>query len=139
MGFTAERVAERWKISRDDQDAWALGSQQKAAKAMASGAFDDQIVPVPVERVSWDGTEKKVETTAFARDELVRADDDRRGTRQAQAGVQGERHGHGGQREPVLRRRGGRAADAALQGGGARPRAARRASSASPSPASIPT
>jgi acetyl-CoA acyltransferase len=74
MGFTAERVAERWKISRADQDAWALASQQKAAKAVASGAFDGQIVPVPVERVSWEGTEKKVDTTSFARDEMVRAD-----------------------------------------------------------------
>jgi acetyl-CoA acyltransferase len=74
MGFTAERVAERWKISRADQDAWALESQQKAAKAVASGAFDDQIVPVPVEKVTWEGTEKKVDTATFARDELVRAD-----------------------------------------------------------------
>jgi acetyl-CoA acyltransferase len=74
MGFTAERVAERWKISRADQDAWALASQQKAAKAVASGAFDDQIVPVPVEKVTWDGTEKKVDTATFARDELVRAE-----------------------------------------------------------------
>jgi acetyl-CoA acyltransferase len=73
MGFTAERVADRWKISREDQDAWALGSQQKAAAAVASGAFDDQIVPVPVEQVSWEGTEKKVETKSFARDELPRA------------------------------------------------------------------
>ena len=74
MGFTAERVAERWKVSRADQDAWALGSQQKAAKAIAAGAFDDQIVPVPVERVTWNGTEKKVDTTAFARDELPRTE-----------------------------------------------------------------
>jgi acetyl-CoA acyltransferase len=74
MGFTAERVADRWKVSRADQDAWALGSQQKAAKAVASGTFDDQIVPVPVDRVSWSGTEKKVDTVSFARDELVRAD-----------------------------------------------------------------
>jgi len=73
MGFTAERVADRWHISREDQDAWALGSQQKAAAAVASGAFDDQIVPVPVEQVSWEGTEKKVETSTFARDELPRA------------------------------------------------------------------
>jgi acetyl-CoA acyltransferase len=73
MGFTAERVADRWHISREDQDAWALGSQQKAAAAVASGAFDDQIVPVPVEQVSWEGTEKKVETRRFARDELPRA------------------------------------------------------------------
>jgi acetyl-CoA acyltransferase len=74
MGFTAERVADRWKVSRADQDAWALGSQQKAAKAVASSTFDDQIVPVPVERVSWSGTEKKVDIVSFARDELVRAD-----------------------------------------------------------------
>jgi acetyl-CoA acyltransferase len=74
MGFTAERVAERWKISRADQDAWALESQQKAAKAVASGAFDDQIVPVPVEKVTWEGTKKKVDTAPFARDELVRAE-----------------------------------------------------------------
>jgi acetyl-CoA acyltransferase len=72
MGFTAERVAERWKISRADQDAWALASQQKAAKAIDAGAFDDQIVPVPVERVTWNGTEKQVDTAAFARDELPR-------------------------------------------------------------------
>ena len=74
MGFTAERVADRWKISRDDQDAWALESQRKAAQAVANGAFDDQIVPVPVERVRWEGTEKTVDTATFARDELVRAD-----------------------------------------------------------------
>jgi acetyl-CoA acyltransferase len=74
MGFTAERVAERWGVSRADQDAWALGSQQKAAKALAEGAFDDQIVPVPVERVRWEGAAKQVDTAAFARDELVRPD-----------------------------------------------------------------
>ncbi|MDB4881450.1 MAG: acetyl-CoA acetyltransferase [Gemmatimonadetes bacterium] len=73
MGFTAERVADRWHVSRADQDAWALGSQQKAARAVSSGTFDAEIVPVPVERVSWEGTEKKVETASFARDELPRA------------------------------------------------------------------
>jgi acetyl-CoA acyltransferase len=74
MGFTAERVADRWKISRADQDAWALGSQQKAAKAISAGAFDAQITPVPVERVTWSGTTKQVETLEFKRDELVRAE-----------------------------------------------------------------
>jgi len=67
-------VADRWKVSREDQDRWALESQQKAAKAVASGAFDGQIVPVPVERVRWEGTEKQVDTSNFVRDELVRAD-----------------------------------------------------------------
>jgi acetyl-CoA acetyltransferases len=74
MGFTAERVAERWKVTREEQDRWALGSQQKAAKALSSGVFDSQIVPVPVERVSWHGADKHVSTTDFARDELPRVD-----------------------------------------------------------------
>jgi acetyl-CoA acyltransferase len=74
MGFTAERVAERWKVSREDQDRWALGSQQKAAKALSSGAFDGQIVPIPVERVTWNGAHKDTQTTDFQRDELPRTD-----------------------------------------------------------------
>src|SRR5437763_2108207 len=51
MGFTAERVAERWKVTREDQDRWALCSQQKASRALAEGKFTDQIVPVAVEEV----------------------------------------------------------------------------------------
>src|SRR5512138_915126 len=39
MGFTAERVADRWKVSREDQDAWALGSHEKAARAWQAGRF----------------------------------------------------------------------------------------------------
>jgi acetyl-CoA acyltransferase len=74
MGFTAERVAERWSVSRADQDAWALRSQQKAAAALAGDAFAGQIVPVPVERVTWEGTQKQVQSQLFARDELVRAE-----------------------------------------------------------------
>lgn len=74
MGFTAERVADRWKVSRADQDAWALRSQQKAAEAVKNGSFDGQIVSVPVERVSWKGTEKQVQELGFAKDELVRSD-----------------------------------------------------------------
>ena len=74
MGFTAERVADRWSVSRADQDAWALRSQQNAAAAMRNGSFDTQIVPIPVERVTWKGTEKQVEELEFAKDELVRAE-----------------------------------------------------------------
>src|SRR6185503_3524666 len=59
MGFTAERVAARWNVSREDQDRWALGSQQKAARALKENAFDGQIAPVPVEQVAWDGAEKQ--------------------------------------------------------------------------------
>jgi acetyl-CoA acyltransferase len=74
MGFTAERVAERWKVTREAQDRWALGSQQKAAKAIAAGAFDSQITPVPVESAAWNGAEKKTSVADFARDELPRPD-----------------------------------------------------------------
>src|SRR6185503_1417462 len=74
MGFTAERMAQRWNVTREDQDRWALGSQQKAAKALASGAFDSQIMPVPVESVVWNGSEKSATTADFARDELPRPD-----------------------------------------------------------------
>lgn len=74
MGFTAERVAERWGISRADQDAWALRSHQKALEAQARGAFDEQIVPIPVKKVHWKGSKKQVEEVLFAKDELPRAD-----------------------------------------------------------------
>src|SRR5690606_35640474 len=43
MGFTAERVAKRWGITREMQDQFALGSQQKAAAAQKAGAFTEQI------------------------------------------------------------------------------------------------
>ena len=71
MGFTAERVAERWQVSRGDQDAWALGSHEKAARAWQAGRFGDQIVPIRAERVNGQGTAEQVE---FCRDELVRTD-----------------------------------------------------------------
>ena len=73
MGFTAERVAKRWGITREQQDAYALGSQQKAVTAVARGAFADQIVPVSVQKVSWKGSTKTVSESSFVTDELVRA------------------------------------------------------------------
>src|SRR5579875_1155065 len=48
MGETAENVAEQYGISREDQDAFALASQQKTAKAQAAGIFGEEIVPVTV-------------------------------------------------------------------------------------------
>jgi acetyl-CoA C-acetyltransferase/3-oxo-5,6-didehydrosuberyl-CoA/3-oxoadipyl-CoA thiolase len=48
MGETAENVARRYGISREDQDQFALTSQQRAKRAMATGRFDDEIVPVEV-------------------------------------------------------------------------------------------
>src|SRR6478672_12243558 len=48
MGETAENVAERWSISREDQDAFSAESQRRAAAAIASGRFHDEITPVSV-------------------------------------------------------------------------------------------
>src|SRR3954470_24459483 len=48
MGITAEEVATRYKVSRADQDAFAAGSQQRAAAAIGAGRFKDEIVPVAV-------------------------------------------------------------------------------------------
>jgi len=48
MGLTAEKVATQWKVSREDQDAFALASHQKALKAMAAGEFADEICAVDV-------------------------------------------------------------------------------------------
>jgi len=48
MGITAEKVAEEWKISREDQDSFAVASHQKALKAIAVGAFASEITPYEV-------------------------------------------------------------------------------------------
>jgi len=70
MGITAENVAKKFGISRADQDAFALKSQQKAAAAQKAGKFDDEIVPVKATRYE-NGKRLDVE---FKRDELVRGD-----------------------------------------------------------------
>ena len=48
MGITAEKVAEEWKVSREDQDAFALASHQKAIAAIAAGEFRDEISPYEI-------------------------------------------------------------------------------------------
>ena len=48
MGITAENIAERYGITREEQDAFAVDSQRKAAEAMAAGRFKDEIVPVSI-------------------------------------------------------------------------------------------
>ncbi|MFO7248801.1 MAG: acetyl-CoA C-acetyltransferase [Bacillota bacterium] len=75
MGHTAERVARRFGISREDQDAFALRSHQRAAAAIAAGRFRDEIVPVEVtERgVDEDGRVQE-RTRLFDTDEGVRPD-----------------------------------------------------------------
>ena len=65
MGVTAENVAERYGISRDQQDAFAAESQARAARAIREGRFRDQILPIDVQR--------KRETVAFDTDEHPKA------------------------------------------------------------------
>lgn len=75
MGHTAEEVAKKYGITREDQDAFAVLSHQKAAKAIAEGKFADEIVPVEVTNRFVDSNNKLVEKTfMFSQDEGVRAD-----------------------------------------------------------------
>src|SRR3712207_9489187 len=64
MGVTAENLAERMGISREDQDAFAAESHNRAERAWEAGKFADEIVPVPVK--------VKRETVDFAKDEHYR-------------------------------------------------------------------
>jgi acetyl-CoA acyltransferase len=54
MGITAENVARQWKVTREEQDAFAVASHQKAVKAIASGAFKGEILPYEIESASPD-------------------------------------------------------------------------------------
>ncbi|HYE96065.1 MAG TPA: acetyl-CoA C-acyltransferase [Rubricoccaceae bacterium] len=76
MGITAENVAERYQVSREDQDAFALRSHQRAVAAIESGRFDAEIVPVPVREVRYDAETREAAEVAFehAKDEGPRAD-----------------------------------------------------------------
>lgn len=74
MGFTAERVAKRWEITREQQDAFALASQQKAVTAIANGVFAPEIVPITTTRDSWSGATKSATDVVFATDECPRAE-----------------------------------------------------------------
>jgi acetyl-CoA C-acetyltransferase len=66
MGLTAENVAKKWNVSREDQDKLAVESHKRAANAIEKGYFKEQIMPVEIK--------VKRETIAFAVDETVRAD-----------------------------------------------------------------
>jgi acetyl-CoA C-acetyltransferase len=66
MGVTAENVAAKWKVTRQDQDALAVASQQRAANAIAKGYFKEQILPIEIKG--------KGGMVPFDTDECVRAD-----------------------------------------------------------------
>ncbi|GMA49485.1 acetyl-CoA acetyltransferase [Alicyclobacillus contaminans] len=75
MGHTAEQVASRFGISREDQDAFALRSHQRAAAAIQAGKFKDEIVPVTVKQTVMDPDGKPVQKeVVFDTDEGVRLD-----------------------------------------------------------------
>jgi acetyl-CoA acyltransferase len=67
MGMTAENLVELYKISREDQDKFALWSQQKATNARMKGRFDEEIVPVEL-------PSKKGQTEKFSQDEFIKPD-----------------------------------------------------------------
>jgi acetyl-CoA C-acetyltransferase len=66
MGITAENIAEKYNISREDQDRLALSSHQRATKAIESGLFKEQILPIEIK--------VKKETKLYDTDEFVRRD-----------------------------------------------------------------
>ena len=66
MGSTAENLAEMYNISREDQDKFALNSQQKAAKAQAEGRFDLETVSVEI-------SQRKKDPIIFSKDEFIKA------------------------------------------------------------------
>lgn len=66
MGITAENIAEKWNLTREEQDAFAADSQAKAAKAIEEGKFKDEIVPVVI-------PQRKGDPIVFDTDEYVKA------------------------------------------------------------------
>ena len=75
MGLTAEAVAEQFKVSREDQDAFAYASHQKALKAQEEGKFDSQIVPIEVSHTYVNTAGKKTtDSYTVSKDEGPRAD-----------------------------------------------------------------
>ncbi|WP_192822991.1 acetyl-CoA C-acyltransferase [Rufibacter sp. LB8] len=75
MGLTAEAVANDFKVSREDQDAFAYASHQKAIRAIEEGRFKDQIVPINVEETYLDENgKKKTRSYVVDTDEGPRAD-----------------------------------------------------------------
>ncbi len=74
MGLTAEFVAEKHKISREDQDEFAYHSHMKAAKAIKEGKFKDEIIPVEVEHTVLEGNKVKKIKTVVEVDDGVRPD-----------------------------------------------------------------
>jgi acetyl-CoA acyltransferase len=75
MGLTAEAVAKKYNVSREDQDLFSFNSHRKALKAQAEGKFDKQIVPITIEQIYVDEKGKKAtKSYTVTKDEGPRAD-----------------------------------------------------------------
>ncbi len=74
MGLTAENVARQFEVSREEQDAFALRSHQRAAAAQDAGKFDDEIVPLEVSATLGAGDHADSLSTVFNKDEGIRRD-----------------------------------------------------------------
>jgi len=74
MGITAELVADKYQISRQDQDAFSVGSHKKAAEAIAAGRFSDEIIPVEIEKTAIVKGKVQKTTEIVSIDDGVRAD-----------------------------------------------------------------
>ncbi|HBI0805534.1 TPA: thiolase family protein [Staphylococcus aureus] len=74
MGLTAENVASQFDVSREDQDAYAVRSHQRAYDAQRDGRFKDEIIPIQVNSVEYTNAVPKVHTNIFDQDEFIRPD-----------------------------------------------------------------
>ncbi|MDB5084165.1 MAG: acetyl-CoA C-acyltransferase [Bacilli bacterium] len=74
MGHTAEEVGRRFRVSREDQDAFAARSHQKAAAAIQAGIFEQEIVPIPVRLTMIVEGRPQYTDLVFSQDEGVRPD-----------------------------------------------------------------
>lgn len=74
MGLTAENVASQFDVSREDQDAYAVRSHQRAYDAQRDGRFKDEIIPIQVNSVEYTNAGPKVHTNIFEQDEFIRPD-----------------------------------------------------------------
>ncbi|HCY1592017.1 TPA: thiolase family protein [Staphylococcus aureus] len=74
MGLTAENVASPFDVSREDQDAYAVRSHQRAYDAQRDGRFNDEIIPIQVNSVEYTNAGPKVHTNIFDQDEFIRPD-----------------------------------------------------------------
>ncbi|UVJ05533.1 thiolase family protein [Staphylococcus aureus] len=74
MGLTAENVASQFDVSREDQDAYAVRSHQRAYDAKRDGRFKDEIIPIQVNSVEYTNAGPKVHTNIFDQDEFIRPD-----------------------------------------------------------------